>query len=428
MGNYLEKIKKIWKLKDLRNKILFVFIMLIIFRAVAAIPVPGVNTSRLHMFFQDNQLFGLLNVFSGAGMDNFSLVMMGVGPYITSSIVMQLMTVIIPSVEKWYREEGEMGRKKFQQVTRILTVPFALIQSYGMTTLLKSQNVIDNLQGFELTRTIIIVTAGTLFLMWLGELITEKGIGNGTSLIIFAGIITNIPGAIKRTLATWDPSQLFAYLIFLVVSLIVIAGVIFITEGQRNIPVTYARRVSGRGMVSSSSYLPLRVNQAGVIPIIFALSILLFPRMIANVIGVVGNDQVKNIALKVSNFLQDQWVYGIMYFLLVVAFTFFYTTVTFEPTKVSENLQKQGGYIPGVRPGRNTAEYLQKILNRITLAGALFLATIAVLPYIIQGFTHIQSVSIGGTSLLIAVSVALDSMKQVDSQLVMRDYDGFLKG
>lgn len=423
-----EKILKIWKLKDLRYKILFVFSLLVIFRIVAAIPVPGVNISRLKMFFEGNQLFGLINVFSGGGMHNFSLVMMGVGPYITASIVMQLMTVIIPAVEKWYREEGEIGRRKFQQVTRILTIPFALIQSYGMITLLKSQNVLDSFSAFELTRTIVIVTAGTMLLMWLGELITEKGIGNGVSLIIFAGIITNIPNAAQQTLATWDPSQIFSYAIFLIVSVLVIAGVVFITEGQRNIPVTYARRVSGRGMVSSSSYLPLRVNQAGVIPIIFALSILLFPRMIANVIGVVGSEKVKDIALQVSTFLQDQWVYGIMYFLLVVAFTFFYTTVTFEPTKVSENLQKQGGYVPGVRPGRSTAEYLQKILNRITLAGALFLAAIAVLPYIIQGFTHIQSVSIGGTSLLIAVSVALDSMKQIDSQLVMRDYDGFLKG
>jgi len=423
-----EKIKKIWKLRDLRNKIIFVFALLVVFRAIAAIPVPGVNTARLHMFFENNQLFGLLNVFSGAGMDNFSLVMMGVGPYITSSIVMQLMTVIIPSVEKWYREEGEMGRRKFQQVTRVLTVPFSLVQSYGMITLLKSQQVIDNMQGFELARTIIIITAGTLLLMWLGELITEKGIGNGISLIIFAGIIANIPNAAKRIIATWDPAQLFSYAIFLAVSLLVIAGVVFITEGQRNIPVTYARRVSGRGMVSSSSYLPLRVNQAGVIPIIFALSILLFPRMIANVIGVVGSERVKEAAVRVSNFLQDQWVYGIMYFVLVVAFTYFYTMVTFEPTKVSENLQKQGGYIPGIRPGHSTANYLQKVLNRITLAGALFLATIAVLPYVIQGFTHIQSVSIGGTSLLIAVSVALDSMKQIDSQLVMRDYDGFLRG
>lgn len=423
-----EKLLKIWKLKDLRYKILFVFSLLVLFRIVAAIPVPGVNISRLKMFFDSNQLFGLINVFSGGGMHNFSLVMMGVGPYITSSIVMQLMTVIIPAVEKWYREEGEMGRRKFQQVTRILTVPFALIQSYGMITLLKSQNVLDSFSTFELTRTVLIITAGTMFLMWLGELITEKGIGNGTSLIIFAGIITNIPSGVQQTLSTWDPSQFFSYAIFLIVGLLVIAGVVFITEGQRNIPVTYARRVSGRGMVSSSSYLPLRVNQAGVIPIIFALSILLFPRMIANVLGVVGNEKVKDIAMKVSTFLQDQWVYGIMYFLLVVAFTFFYTTVTFEPTKVSENLQKQGGYIPGVRPGRSTAEYLQSILNRITLAGALFLAAIAVLPYIIQGFTHIQSVSIGGTSLLIAVSVALDSMKQIDSQLVMRDYDGFLRG
>jgi len=422
------KIKKIWKLKELRNKILFVFGALVIFRAIAAVPVPDIDTTRLSRFFENNQLFGLLNVFSGAGMDNFSLVMMGVGPYITSSIVMQLMTVVIPAVEKWYREEGDIGRKKFQQVTRLLTVPFSLVQSFGMITLLKSQQVINQVQGIELVKIMIIVTAGTIFLMWLGELITEKGIGNGTSLIIFAGILASIPNAIRQTAATWDPSQLFSYLLFFAVAIIVIAGVVFVTEGQRNIPVTYARRISGRGMVSSSSYLPLRVNQAGVIPIIFAMSILLFPNMIANVIGTVGSEKVKDIALSVSGFLQNQWVYGIMYFLLVVAFTYFYTNVTFEPTKVGENLQKQGGYIPGVRPGRSTAEYLTRILNRVTLAGALFLGTIAVLPYIVQGLTHIQAMSIGGTSLLIAVSVALDSMKQVDSQLVMRDYDGFLKG
>ena len=425
---FLPKLKKIWKLKDLRNKILFVLGMLVIFRVIAAVPVPGVNIERLHSFFSSNQLFGLMNVFSGAGMDNFSLVMMGVGPYITSSIVMQLMTVIIPTVEKWYREEGEAGRRKFNQVTRILTVPFAIVQSFGMITLLKSQNVINNLTGFELAKTILIVTAGTMLLMWIGELITEKGIGNGVSLIIFAGILANIPNSFKGIIATYDASQLFAYLLFAGASILVIAGVVFITEGQRNIPVTYARRLSGRGMTSSSSYLPLRVNQAGVIPIIFAMSILLLPRMAANVLSTVGSDKVKAIALKVSTFMQDQWVYGISYFLLVVAFTYFYTMVTFEPNKVGENLQKQGGYIPGIRPGRSTSEYLQKVLNRITLAGALFLGTIAVLPYIVQGLTHIQAMSIGGTSLLIAVSVALDSMKQIDSQLVMRDYDGFLKG
>ncbi len=401
--------------------------MLVVFRVIAAVPVPGVNIEKLHSFFSGNQLFGLINVFSGAGMDNFSLVMMGVGPYITSSIVMQLMTVIIPTVEKWYREEGEAGRRKFNQVTRILTVPFAIVQSFGMITLLKSQNVINNLTGFQLAKTIIIVLAGTMLLMWIGELITEKGIGNGISLIIFTGIITNIPTAFKGFISTWDSSQLFAYMMFAAASVLVIAGVVFVTEGQRNIPVTYARRLSGRGMTSSSSYLPLRVNQAGVIPIIFAMSILLLPRMGANVLSTVGSDKIKAIALKVSAVMQDQWVYGISYFVLVVAFTYFYTMVTFEPNKVGENLQKQGGYIPGIRPGRTTSDYLQKVLNRITLAGALFLGTIAVLPYIVQGLTHIQAMSIGGTSLLIAVSVALDSMKQIDSQLVMRDYDGFLK-
>jgi len=425
--NSLDKIIKIFKLPDLRNKILFVGFMLIIFRLFAAIPVPEIDTSRLKDFFSNNQLFGLLNVFSGGGMSNFSLVMMGVGPYITASIVMQLLTVIVPAVEKWYREEGEAGRKKFQQVTRLLTVPFAIVQSYGMITLLKSQNIINQMSGMETLKVMVIVTAGTVLLMWIGELITEKGIGNGISLIIFAGIIAGVPGALKQLIATWDSTKIFSYGIFLAIAVIVIAGVVFITEGQRNVPVTYARRVRGQGMRSSSAYLPIRVNQAGVIPIIFAMSIMLFPSMIANFLSTANSESVKNAAFKVLTFFQNQWAYGIMYFFLVVAFTYFYTSVTFEPNKVAENLQKQGGYVPGIRPGKTTAKFLNAILNRLTLFGALFLGSIAVLPYIVQGITNIQTLSLGGTSLLIAVSVAMDSMKQVDSQLVMRDYDSFLK-
>jgi len=422
-----DKVKKIFKLPDLRNKILFVGIMLVIFRFFAAIPVPGVDTTRMKNFFEDNQLFGMLNIFSGGGMSNFSLVMMGVGPYITASIVMQLLTVVVPAVEKWYREEGDIGRKKFQQVTRLLTVPFSMVQSYGMITLLKSQNVINDISGIEMLKTMIIITAGTVFLMWIGELITEKGIGNGISMIIFAGIISGVPNALKQLIATWDGTKLFSYGMFALIAVVVIAGIVFVTEGQRNIPVTYARRIRGQGMRSTSAYLPIRVNQAGVIPIIFAMSIMLFPSMIANFMSTMSNDKVRDIALKIMSLTQNQWAYGITYFFMVVAFTYFYTSVTFEPNKVSENLQKQGGYIPGIRPGKSTAAYLAGILSRLTLFGAIFLGSIAVLPYIVQGFTHIQTLSLGGTSLLIAVSVAMDSMKQVDSQLVMRDYDSFLK-
>jgi preprotein translocase subunit SecY len=378
------------------------------------------------MFFENNQFFGLLNLFSGRGLSSISIVMLGVGPYITSSIIMQLLTMIIPRLEQIYKEEGEAGRQKFNQWTRWLTVPLAALQTVAMISLLRSQNILAITSSIDMFSAIIVAVAGTIFLMWLGELITEKGIGNGVSLIIFAGIVAGLPSAIGKVFATWDPSQFFTYVVLLAVIIIAIGAVVFVTEGQRNIPVSYAKRIRGNKMYGgTSAHLPLRINQAGVIPIIFAMSIMLFPGMIANFLANAQNPTVASIAKSVGNIFQNQVFYGSLYFILVVAFTYFYTAVVFDPNKISESLQKQGGYIPGIRPGKATADYLYRIMNRVTLTGATFLGLIAILPFVIQGFTNIGQISIGGTGLLIVVSVVIETMKQIESQLVMRDYEGF---
>ncbi|PJA86882.1 MAG: preprotein translocase subunit SecY [Candidatus Moranbacteria bacterium CG_4_9_14_3_um_filter_42_9] len=421
-----EKVIQIFKVKDLRNKIFFILVILVVFRLAANIPLPGIDQAQLVKFFQSNQLFGLLNLFSGGGLRGISIVLLGVGPYITASIIMQLMTMIIPRLEQIYKEEGEAGREKFNQWTRWLTVPLAAMQTFAMISLLRSQGIISEVTLFKTFSIVVVSVAGTIFLMWLGELITEKKIGNGVSLIIFAGIVASLPSATSKILATWDPSQFFTYVIFLVITIAAIAGVVFMTEGQRNIPVSYAKRIRGNRMYGgTSTHLPLRVNQAGVIPIIFAMSIMLFPGMIANFLANASNPTIAGMARTVGNIFQNQWFYGSAYFILVVAFTYFYTAVVFDPNKISESLQKQGGYVPGIRPGKTTAEYLYKIMNRTTLSGALFLGLIAILPFIVQGLTSINSVTIGGTGLLIVVSVVIETIKQVEGQLVMRDYEGF---
>lgn len=423
----LAKITQIFRIKELRNKIFFILALLVVFRLAANIPIPGVDQERLKLFFESNELFGLLNLFSGQGLSSISLVMLGVGPYITASIIMQLLTMIVPSLERLYKEEGEAGRQKFNMWTRWLTVPLAALQTFGMIALFRSQGIIASESLMDMTIMIVTAVAGTIFLMWLGELITEKGIGNGVSLIIFAGIVSSIPSSIAEFYAVSDSSQLFSYLMLLVVVILAIAAVVFMTEGQRNIAVSYAKRIKGNKMYGgSSTHLPLRINQAGVIPIIFALSIMLFPGMIANFFTKSSNTFLAGFATKASLlFSPSGWFYWVFYFILVVAFTYFYTAVVFDPQKISESLQKQGGYILGIRPGKNTAEYLYRIMNRITLSGAIFLGLIAVLPFIVQSFTSISSVSIGGTGLLIVVSVVIETIKQIQGQLAMRDYEEF---
>jgi len=424
---WYEKVFQIFKLKDLRNKILFILGVFTVFRIMANIPIPGINAENLRNFFNQFQMFGLLNVFTGGALDKLSIIMLGLGPYITAVIILQLLTMIFPQLEKMYKEEGEQGRQKFNQYGRILTVPLAFLQGYAMLALFSRQGVIGVLPPQLLFASIVTVAAGTLFLMWLGELITEKGIGNGVSLLIFAGIIAGFPNNVRQMLAGWDPSKIPSYLIFFSMSLLIIAGVVLITEARRNIPVSYAKRVRGTKMYGGvSTHLPLSVNPAGVIPIIFALSILLFPSMIANFLGGSGG-AIGNIAKSVGNFFQNTWVNGIFYFFLVVLFTYFYTAVTFDPKAISTNLQKMGGFVPGIRPGQSTANFLYYILNRVLLIGALFLGTIAVLPSVIGGVTGVQVFRflIGGTSLLIVVSVVLETMRQINAQLQMHEYDTF---
>ena len=422
----IEKIIQIFKIKDLRNRILFVLALLVVFRVMATIPVPGVDILRLKDFFEGNQFFGLLNIFSGGALSNLSIVMLGVGPYITASIIMQLLTMLIPALKELYNEEGEIGRQKFNQYTRYLTVPLAILQGYGLLVLLKNQQIIESGGALVFFSSVFVVTAGSMFLMWLGELITEKKVGNGISLLIFAGIVASLPVDLKQTLATFNPSQVPTYLAFILVSLIVIAGVVVVTEGERPIPVAYAKRVRGNRVYGGSmAHLPLRVNQAGVIPIIFALSILLFPQLIAQILSGFDIAWIRESANILTSFLNNQAIYGSFYFLLVILFTYFYTAVTFDPGQISQNLQKQGGFIPGIRPGGSTAGYLKHILSRVVLIGAIFLGVIAVLPIAVQYFTGITTLTVGGTSLLIVVSVVLETMKQIRSQLVMREYESF---
>jgi len=419
----LDKLKIILKDKVLRNRIIFVLGSLVIFRVLANIPIPGIDALALEQFFGNNQFLGLLNIFSGGGLSNLSIVMLGVAPYITASIIMQLLTIMSPKLKAMYQEEGEAGRRKFSQYSRLISIPLAVIQGFGFLVLLQRNGVISQLSGLDLVTNIILVTAGSVLLMWVGELISEFGIGNGVSLIIFAGIIAGLPTTVRQLLFTFTPDQIPLYLGFLVVALLIIFGVVIVTEAERPIPITYARQVRGNKVYGGvSTYLPLRVNQAGVIPIIFALSILLFPQMIVNFLVNVDNQIIATISAFILNILNNSWFYASTYFILVFVFTYFYTAITFDPTTISKNLQRSGAFVPGVRPGRSTAEYLNKVLTRLTLFGALFLGVIAVLPLIMQGVTGIVSFTIGGTALLIVVSVLIDLIKKIDAQVTMREY------
>lgn len=420
----LEKFERIWKIKDIRNSILFVLGMLFIFRVAAHIPVPGINVQNLQKFLEGNQVLGLLNIFSGGTLQNFSVVMLGVAPYITASIIFQLLQMVIPSFEEMAKE-GESGKQKIQMYTRIAAVPLAFLQAFGLIQLLRTSqlNILPDLNTFGFVTIMLTAAAGTIFLMWIGELITERKLGNGLSLLIFAGIVAALPSAIQQIILNYNPSDLFTYIFFALIIVVTVVGVVVISEGQRNIPVQYAKQAIGsRRFSGANSTLPLRINMAGVIPIIFAVSLILFPSMIAqffvNKPGMLGQ-----IAQETIRLFQNQWFYGVLYFLLVFGFTYFYTAVVFQPEKIAENLQKQGGYIPGIRPGKETEQYLSKIMGRLILTGALFLGLIAILPLVLQGITGTQSLAVGGTSLLILVSVAIETTKQIDAQLTVHEYD-----
>ena len=420
----MNKFLQIFKIKDLRKKILIIAFLLLVFRLLAGIPIPNIDISRLKDFLGSSQLFSFLNIFSGGALANLSIVMLGIGPYITATIIMQLLTMISPRLKSLYYEEGAAGQAKFNRWCRYITVPLAGLQAYAFLNLLISQGIVVNSGIIDLLKNVVLVIGGSMILMWLGELITEQKVGNGISIIIFAGIVSGVPSSIQQALSTYSASNLPMYIIFLAVSLLVIAGVVFINEGERKIQVNYAKRVRGTKMYGGvSSYLPIKVNQAGVIPIIFAISVLMFPQFAAQLTGIFSKDLALRLNTFVTQVFNNQVIYAAIYFVLVVIFTYFYTAITFNPQEISKNLQRSGGFIAGIRPGDNTSDFLSKIVNRVTFTGALFLGIIAVLPNITQIATGVKFLSIGGTALLIVVSVALEIKNQINAQLIMREYE-----
>lgn len=419
----MNTLLRIWKTKEVRNSLIFVILMLIVFRVAAHIPVPGINASALKDIFDGNQFFGLLNIFSGGTLENFSVVAMGVAPYITSSIIFQLLAMIIPSMEEMQKEE--QGRQKITQWTRLATIPLAIIQGYGLILLLSQSGSFFQNTGITTTLfAMITMTAGTVFLMWLGELISEKKIGNGISILILAGIIAGLPTTLSQSLAVYDRSQLITMILFAIAAIVTVIGIVIMNEAQRNIPVQYARHIQGSRLSGAvTSHIPLRLNMGGVIPIIFAISIILFPTVISQFFLNARTEMLRNAATWTLQLFQNQLFYGIIYFVMVFLFTYFYSAVVFHPEQVAENIQKQGGFIPGIRPGKNTSDYLGWITNRLLLLGASFLSIIAVLPLIVQQATGNANLVIGGTSILIIVAVVIDSVKQIEAQLTMREYE-----
>ena len=428
MDDFLHKIKLLINDTSLRKKLLFVLASLIVFRFLSNIPIPAAAGSNLESLLQDNNMLGFMNLLTGGGLSAISIMMLGVGPYITASIIMQLLTVMSAKLKALYHEEGEAGKKKFTQISRKLTIVLALLQGFGLilylqTQDLQTQGAIASLSLFELLTNVIIVAAGSVLLMWIGELITEFGIGNGVSLIIFAGIVSGVPASLSQLSAMFQTQDIPLYLGFVVLAVLIIAGVVMMTEAERPVPVTYAKQIRGqRSTGGISTYLPLRISQAGVMPIIFALSLLMFPQMIINFLSKMGSESVQLVATKIGAFLNDTLVSSIIYFVLVFVFTFFYTAVTFDPDAVATNLQKNGAFIPGIRPGKSTSEYIAKILTRITLIGAIFLSLVAILPFILQAVLKNPAMALGGTALLIVVSVVIDLVKKIEAQLSLREY------
>jgi len=423
----IKNLITIFKTKDLRTKILVVLGLLLAFRLLAVIPLSQVNPEVMKSFLDSSRAFGLLNIFTGSAFQNVSIAMLGVGPYITSSIILQLLVMVFPTLKEKYMEDAE-GRKKFDALTRYITVPLAILQGFGMLKILQMQGiiVIDSVWG--LISNIIILTAGSMLIVWFGDLITEKKMGNGISMIIFAGIVATLPMSLFNTIVTGVGSMasIISVSIFLVLSLLMIIGIVYVNEGERRVPVSYARHVRGNKVFGGmNTHLPLKVNQAGVIPIIFAISFLAMPGLFGQLFATSTNTVLVNISQFMINITENVWFYNILYFVMVFGFTFFYTSLTFDPGEISKNLQKMGGFIPGYRPGERTENYLRNISSRITLFGALFLSLVAILPNILQIITKVNTFQMGGTSVLIMVAVALEIKREIEAQLSMREYSAY---
>lgn len=426
MKNITEKLRLLLSDPDLKRKTIFTFLLILAYRFFVYLPVPAIDLEKLRALFAQNQFLALLDIFSGGTLINFSVMALGLNPYINASIIFQLLTVIVPKFEQ-LAKEGEYGRTKINQYTRFLTLPLTIIQAIGIYFLLRNQKVIGTLGPIELLTFVITLTAGTFILMWFGELISEFGLGNGISLLIFVGIVGRIPVLIGQTLSILNQELIFNTLIFVVLSVFVISSVVFINEAVRRIPVYYARRIRGNRIYqAATNYLPLKLNQAGVIPIIFAVSFVLFPQLVGNFLAQAPNQTIAQVATKIAIwFNPNGFFYNFFYFLLVIGFTYFYTVVVFNPQKIAEDIQKNGGFIPGIRPGATTKQYLSGIVYRITSVGAIFLGIIAILPAIISRLTGLSNLVIGGTGILIVVSVILETFKMVEAQLVMKNYERF---
>ncbi|MEK7060842.1 MAG: preprotein translocase subunit SecY [Patescibacteria group bacterium] len=428
MNTFFSAFANSWRTKELRRKILVTVWLFVIFRIFAHVPIPGIDRVRLAQLFSQNQFLGLLDIFSGGTLVNFSVLALGLNPYINASIILQLLTIVFPKLEE-LSKEGDFGREKINQYTRFITVPLAVVQSIGMYMLLRNQGIVQTLNPLTLLSVVFTMTAGTLFVMWLGELITEYGVGNGISLLIFAGIVGRLPVTVFQTASVVTAESVTSMILFMGVAIVVIFGAVFMNEAVRRIPVHYARRVRGNKIYGGNmSYLPLRVNQAGVIPIIFAVSLVLLPSLLGGFLQQTQNPAFVGLGRMLTGLFNPTSIsYNLIYFLLVIGFTYFYTAITFNPGKIAAEIQKHGGFIPGIRPGTPTSAYLNYILTRITLAGALFLGILAVFPSLARSVTGVSTLLVGGTGVLIVVSVVLETVKALEAQLVMRNYEGFLK-
>lgn len=427
LNAFLSPLIQAVKTPELRKKLLITLGILAVFRFIAHIPAPGIDRQKMLELFSKSQLLGLLDVFSGGTLANFSVMALGLNPYINASIMLQMLTIIVPSLEA-LSKEGEYGRNRINQITRVITVPLAALQSFGILAILKNQKILIAQSPLSVIGMVITMVAGTMLLMWLGELVTEYGIGNGISMIIFAGIIGRLPVSLARTASIADAANFQNIILFLIMAVAVIAGVVVVNEAVRKVTVQYAKRIRGSRLVGGqTTHLPLRVNQAGVIPIIFAVSLVLLPSMAGKFLSTLPSPAVSSFALWLSSAMTPNSVaYNLTYFSLVIAFTYFYTAVVFDPAKIADEIKKYGGFIPGIRPGKPTADYLSYILTRITVAGALFLGLIAILPSLAQSVSGVATLTIGGTGILIVVSVVLETAKQLEATLVMRNYDRFL--